>query len=180
MNELLLRPAVAADLVVINDIYNHYVQTSTCTYQEDLESYDDRLAWFASHAPGHAVIVAEADGRVVGWGSISPFRERSGYRFTVEDSVYVHHHHHGRGIGSHLLARLIELARQGGYRSIMAGIDAEQQPSIALHRKFGFTVCADLKQVGFKFGRWLDVVYMQLMLDGAITSAQTCTMPQSS
>jgi phosphinothricin acetyltransferase len=100
----------------------------------------------------------------VGWGSLSAYHARSAYRRTVENSVYVHHDYHGRGIGSLLLEDLIRRARKAGHRVIIAAIDAEQPASIALHSKFDFKHVGHFKQVGFKFGHWLDVVYMELLL----------------
>jgi len=161
-----LRPATESDLVAINDIYNHYVLHSTCTYQEELEPLDSRQEWFSHHAEKHPVIVAESAGQVVGWGSLSPYNTRCGYRRTVEDSVYIHHQHHRRGIGTQLLQELIARARTLGNHAMIAGIDGEQAASFALHSKFGFEKVGHFKQVGFKFGRWLDVIYMELFLDG--------------
>jgi phosphinothricin acetyltransferase len=89
-----IRPAQPADLVAINDIYNHFVRVSTCTYQTDDETIEARRAWFASHGERHPIIVAEIDAVVVGWGSLSPFHRRAAYGNTVENSVYVHHAHH--------------------------------------------------------------------------------------
>ena len=160
-----IRPATESDLVAINDIYNHYVQHSTCTYQEEPESLDGRRQWFRHHGDKHPVIVAEAGGRVVGWGSLSPYHARSAYRRTVENSVYVHHQHHRRGVGSLLLHELIVRARSLGHHAIIAGIDADQPASVALHAKFHFKPVGHLEHVGFKFGRWLDVIYMELILD---------------
>lgn len=159
-----LRPAVAVDLPEINDIYNHYVSRSTCTYQTEPETMADRAAWFAAHGSAHPIIVAEMANRVVGWGSLSPYKQRHAYRFTVEDSIYVRHDRLRHGIGSILLARLIELARQYGHHSIIAVIDGEQTASIALHERFGFTRVSHMVEVGYKFDRWLDVVDLQLML----------------
>lgn len=159
-----LRDATPGDLERINEIYNHYTRTSTCTYQETPETAADRLAWFEGHGAQHPVIVAELGGRVVGWGSLSAFRERSAYRFTVENSVYVDVEHHRRGVGLALLEELVARARAIGYRTIIAGIDAEQPASLALHARLGFEPAARLVSVGYKFGRWLDVVYLQLML----------------
>jgi phosphinothricin acetyltransferase len=110
------------------------------------------------------VIVAEVNGEVVGWGSLSAYHSRSAYRRTVENSVYVHHQHHRRGIGSLLLKELIVRARTIGHHAIIAGIDAEQVASVVLHDRFGFQKVGHFRQVGFKFGRWLDVVYMELVL----------------
>jgi phosphinothricin acetyltransferase len=159
-----IRPATEADLTAINDIYNHYVLHSTCTYQEEPSTPDERRAWFAAHSSLHPIVVYEEAGQILGWASLSRFHPRSAYRNTVENSVYVRPEVHRRGIGSLLLAHTIAQARDLGHRTILALIDAEQQPSIALHLKFGFQQVAHLRQVGFKLGRWLDVVYLQLLL----------------
>lgn len=165
--QISVRRATEADLGVINDIYNHYVQHSICTYQEDPEPMEGRQQWFRHHEGKHPVIVAEANGIIVGWGSLSAYHVRSAYRRTVENSVYVHHEHHRRGIGSVLLQDLIQRARQLDHHAIIAGIDAEQAGSIALHAKFGFQKVGHLRQIGYKFNRWLDVIYMELILDPA-------------
>jgi phosphinothricin acetyltransferase len=157
-----IRPAIEADLPAINDIYNHYVLHSTCTYQEEPETLEDRQRWFRHHGEKHPVIVAEADGQVAGWGSLSPFHPRSAYRHTVENTVYIHHALLHQGIGSLLLQELIDRSGNLGHRAIIALIDGDQAASVALHAKFGFDKAGHLKGVGFKFGRWLDVVYMQL------------------
>lgn len=159
-----IRLANADDLQAINDIYNHYVLHSTCTYQEIPEPIEGRRVWFAKHDAGHPVTVAEMDGQIVGWGSLSAYHARSAYRFTVENSVYVHDEFQRRGIGSVILKDLIERSRASGHHAIIAGIDADQAGSLAIHAKFGFQTVGRLQQVGFKFGRWLDVVYMELML----------------
>jgi phosphinothricin acetyltransferase len=158
-----IRLATSGDLEAINEIYNHYVLHSTCTYQEEPEPIEGRRVWFEKHGPRHPITVAEADGQVVGWGALSPFHVRSAYRFTVENSVYVRHDWHRRGAGSALLADLLQRARGVGHHTVMALIDAEQAGSIALHARLGFQEVAHLKQVGFKFGRWGDVIYMQWM-----------------
>ena len=157
-----IRLATASDLTAINDIYNHYVHESTSTYQERPEPIESRHQWFARHGNAHPVTVAEVDGRVVGWGALSPFHARSAYRFTVENSVYVAADHHRQGIGDALLADLIVRARAIGHRTIIAGIDGDQMASVAIHAKHGFVRAGELREVGFKFGRWLNVVYMQL------------------
>lgn len=163
-NFVTIRQAARSDLKTINDIYNHYVRCSTCTYQETLEPLKRRRNWFAHHGPKHPITVAVEGNNVIGWGSLSAYHARSAYRRTVENSVYVHHDHHGRGIGSLLLEDLIERARDARHRAIIAAIDADQPASIALHSKFAFEKVGHFKQVGFKFGRWLDVVYMELLL----------------
>jgi len=159
-----LRSATEADLVAINDIYNHYVLSSTCTYQEEPEPLEGRRQWFQHHGDRHPVIVAEVDGQVIGWGSLSAFHPRSAFRYTVENSIYVHHEHHGRGVGSLLLQELIVQARRLGHRAVVAAVDGEQTPSLALHEKFHFRKVGRLEQVGFKFNRWLDAVFLELIL----------------
>jgi L-amino acid N-acyltransferase len=159
-----IRPATTADLEAINDIYNHYVACATCTYQEEPETLESRRAWFASHGPLHPITVATAGDETVGWGSLSPFHERSAYRYTVENSVYVRHTHQRRGIGHALLIDLIARARTLGHHTIIAGVDADQAGSIALHEGLGFREAAHLREVGFRFDRWLHVRYLQLML----------------
>ena len=160
----LIRLARIEDLGAINAIYNHYVLHSTCTYQETPESIHGRREWFARHGAPHPVTVAEVNGSIVGWGSLSAYHARSAYRHTVENSVYVDHAFHRRGIGAALLRDLIERARALGYHAIIAGIDGDQTASIGLHAKFGFEQVGHLREVGFKLDRWLDVIYMELQL----------------
>jgi L-amino acid N-acyltransferase len=164
MATLSIRLARPADLEAINDIYNHYVASSTCTYQLEPEPLDGRQRWFADHGPSHPVTVAVRDGQVLGWGSISPFHRRAAYARTVENSVYVRPELFRQGIGLAILRDLIDRAREAGHHTIIALIDGEQLPSVALHRKAGFAEAGRIREAGHKFGRWLDVVYMQLML----------------
>lgn len=162
-----LRDATDGDLVAINDIYNHYVLTCTCTYQMEPGTVSDREVWFREHGPNHPVIVAETKGEVVAWGSLSPWgssHSRHAYRFTVEDSVYVRHDMYRRGIGGAILAELIRRAQRLQYRSILASISADRTPSICLHERLGFSKVAHLREVGLKFDKWLDVVYLQKKL----------------
>jgi len=164
MGRLDIRLARQTDLEAIREIYNYYIANSTCTYQVTPETAAERQAWFDHHDDKHPVMVAESDGEIVGWSSLSPFHPRPAYRGTVENSVYVRHGRERQGIGAAMLDDLIERARTLGYHTIIASIDAEQTASVALHARFGFEEVAHLREVGFKFGRLLDVVYMQLML----------------
>ncbi len=163
----MIRLATSADLDAINAIYNHYVENSTCTYQTQPSTEAERAAWFGVHGEKHPVTVYESDGEVIGWASLSKFHGRSAYGRTVENSIYVRNETRHKGIGSALLADLIERARTLGHHTIVALISADQAASIALHRKFGFAEAGRLKEVGNKFDRWLDVIYMQLMLNGS-------------
>jgi L-amino acid N-acyltransferase len=161
-----IRLAEAADLPAINAIYNHYVRTSTATYQEEESTDAERATWFKTHGREHPVTVAvheNADGEreIVGWGSLNGFHPRSAYRFTVEDSLYVRHDMQRRGIGRKILSDLLERAAELGHQQVIALISADQPRSIELHRHAGFSDAGRLQRVGLKFGRWLDLVYMQ-------------------
>jgi L-amino acid N-acyltransferase YncA len=160
----MIRLASDADLPAINAIYNHYVDHSTATYQLEPETAEARAAWFAEHGPAYPVTVVERGAEVIGWGSLSKFRARAAYQPTVENSVYLRHDVLGQGVGRLVLADLIDRARALGYHSIIAGISAEQEPSICLHARFAFVEVARLREVGRKFDQWLDVIYMQRMV----------------
>jgi phosphinothricin acetyltransferase len=155
---------MANDLADINAIYNHYVLNSTCTYQTEPETQEGRAAWFAYHGAKHPITVGEVGGEIVAWGSLSRFHARAAYGRTVENSVYVRPEHHRRGFGRAILADLIGRAAALGHHAMIALIDAEQEPSVALHAAAGFVKAGLLREVGFKFNRWLHVIYMQRLL----------------
>jgi phosphinothricin acetyltransferase len=157
-----IRHATLDDAAAIEGIYVHYVLTSTCTFQEDPGTVEQRQRWMAQHGPRHVVLVAEEAGQVVGWGALSPYRERTAYRHTVENSVYVRADRHRRGVGHALLAELIARARAAEHRLIIAAISADQPASLALHARLGFELVGTLRAAGLKFGRWIDVSLMQL------------------
>jgi len=170
MSAVTLRLATDADLPVINEIYNYYVERSTCTFQLEAESIEARREWFNDHRPDlYPVTVVELDGEVVGWGSLSRFRPRAAYAPTVEASIYIRHNCHRRGLGRLTLIDLIDRARRAGFHSIMGGASADQTASIALQESLGFRRVAHLVEVGYKFGQRLDVVYLQLMLGATIS-----------
>lgn len=165
-SDFYIRPAAPNDLSAILAIYNDAVLTTTATYDVEPRTLEHRIAWFEDHQRANLPIfvVVGADEQVVGWSALNRYHERFGYRFTVENSVYVATAHRGQGIGKLLMAPLIDAALERGMHSILAGIDAENAASIRLHASFGFEPVAHYKQVGHKFGRWLDVIYMQRML----------------
>jgi len=158
---MLVRLAREDDLEAVEVIYTHYVRTSTCTWQIEPGSMEERRAWFAARDERHPVTVAIDGDEVVGFGSLGAFRAREGYRFTVEDTVYVRADRHRRGVGRALLADLVDRACALGHRTIVAGISADQEASVALHAAFGFREVGRLPEVGFKFDRWLDLLLMQ-------------------
>jgi phosphinothricin acetyltransferase len=163
MTDRTVRLATEDDRPVIRAIYNHYVLTSTCTFQTEPLDDDEHRRWFAERSAGHPVTVAVL-GEVVGWGALSPWRSRCAYDHTVEASVYVRHDLHRKGVGRLLLLDLIERARRAGHHALVGSTCAEQEGSLALQRSLGFHEVGRLLEVGFKFGRWLDVVYMELLL----------------
>jgi phosphinothricin acetyltransferase len=159
-----LRLATLDDCRAIHDIYNHYVIHSTCTYQTEPDPLETRMAWFSARGPLHPVTVAELEGRIVGWGSLSPFHVRQAYARTVETAVYIHHQHRGIGLGRLIVTDLIGRARALDHHTIIALVSAEQAGSLALHEKLGFVRAGHLFEAGYKFGQWLDVIYLQKML----------------
>jgi L-amino acid N-acyltransferase YncA len=160
-----LRDAAENDLEAIDAIYNAYVASSDCTMQIEPGTREERSAWFATlRSSGFPVLVAVEGDEVLGWGSLSKYAERAGYRFTAENSVYLREDARGRGLGRKLLAELIARARARGLHSLIAKIVAGQTASLALHRAAGFVEVGRLPEVGRKFDRWIDVVFMQLRL----------------
>jgi phosphinothricin acetyltransferase len=164
---MLFRDATAADLPAITEIYAHHVLTGTGTFEElppGPEEMAARLARIQDH--GWAWLVAEDDdGQVLGFGYVAALRDRSAYRFAAEDSIYVRNDVRGQGVGKGLVAELLLRAEAAGFRQIFAVIgDSENVGSIGLHLSLGFRQVGLLRSAGLKFGRWLDVVYMQRSL----------------
>jgi phosphinothricin acetyltransferase len=159
-----LRLAIAADAEAVRGIYNAEVTETTVTFDLVPRSIDDQQRWLAEHAGAHPAVVAEAAGEIVGFGSLSPYRSRPAYATTVEDSVYVHRGHRGSGVGRCLLDELVRLATAHGFHAIMARIVDGHAASIALHERCGFVLVGVEREVGRKFGRWLDVALMQRLL----------------
>lgn len=158
---MVVRDATSMDLDAIEAIYRHYVLTSTCTFQIEPGTLAERAQWLDEHGPRHPVLVVEEGGEVVAWGSLSRYHRREGYAPTVESSIYVRDDRRGRGLGKALLGALIARARGAGHRSIIAVIAGDQPASLALHEAFGFVRVGLLKAIGYKFGRWLDVAFLQ-------------------
>ena len=159
-----LRPAGEADLPAILDIYNDAILNTTATFDIEPKTLDERRIWFAEIKHPHCVIVAESEGEVVGFGALLTFHTRAAYRFTAQDSVYIHPEWKGQGAGTVLLAGVIEIAGRNGFHTIMAGISQDNPASERLHARFGFQFVGTEREVGYKFERWLDVGWWQLML----------------
>jgi L-amino acid N-acyltransferase len=161
---VLVRVATVADAEAIRGIYNAEVLGSTATFDLRPRTALQGRRWVEHHQGAHPAIVAVDDGTVAGFGSLSAFRDRHAYATTVEDSVYVDAACRGRGVGAILLDELLRLAAAHGFHTVMARISGDNGPSIALHRAGGFVVLGVEREVGRKFGRWLDVTVMQRML----------------
>ena len=164
MDTLRPRTATMADAEAINAIYNHYVRTSAATFQVEEETKEEREKELRSRPNELPLIVLEADGEVVAWGALSPFKSRCAYRDTIEVSIYVRYDCHRRGYGRTIAEDLVERARAAGYHTVLAASCEESVGSIGLLKSLGFDQVGRLRQVGSKFGRRLDVIYLQLML----------------
>lgn len=165
MDDVGIRPATSADAAAIAAIYNQAVGTSTATFDTEPENANDRQRWLDEHtAPQHPVLVAERDGRVIGWGSLSRYSTRCAYDATVEASVYIDENETGRGLGTELSAALFEAGRAGGVHAVLARICTENTASLAMSHKLGFFDIGVMREVGVKFGRSLDVVWLEKIL----------------
>jgi phosphinothricin acetyltransferase len=165
-NQPIIRPATENDLPGILHIYNDVILNTTAVYQYQPHTLQMRHEWFDKmKADGYPVFVAEVEKEIAGFSYYASFRTPAAYKYTVENTVHVHPAYRGRGIAKLLMQPVIESAKQMQMHTMVAGIDATNVASIKLHQHFGFKEVACFKQVGFKFGQWLDLVFMQLILD---------------
>ncbi len=162
-----IRRAVVDDAEAIRAIYNIEVTTSTVTFDLVPRTSEEQVDWLVKRSGAYAVLVAEDDdGTILGFASLSPFRERPAYSTTVEDSVYVGRDRRGGGVGRALLEALVETATAHGFHAMIARVVSGHDASIALHQRVGFEVVGTEREVGRKFGKWLDVVVMERLLAG--------------
>lgn len=167
---MLIRDANPTDLGALRDIYNDAVLNTTAIWNEVAIDLDNRRAWLELRAQqGFPVLVAEDAGEVVGYASYGPWRAFDGFRETVEHSVYVRADQRGKGVGPQLMQALIDRARAQGLHVMVAAIESGNAASIRLHERLGFATTGQMPQVGQKFGRWLDLTFMQLILDARDT-----------
>lgn len=161
-----VRDTVEEDVPGILDIYNDVIATSTAVYRDEPASLDDRLQWFnARREQSYPILVAADTSRILGFASYGDFRSWPGYRFSVEHTVHVRADERGRGVGTLLMQALIQRAIAQHKHVMIGGVDADNEPSLRFHERLGFVRAAHLKQVGFKFGRWLDLVFVQRILN---------------
>lgn len=160
-----IREAIEQDLQQLLVIYNEIILNTTAVYDYDPHTMEMRTQWFETKkVQGFPVFVAEEDGRILGFSSIGPFRAWAAYKYSVENSVYVAADARGKGIGKLLIPPLIEAAKKLQLHTIVAGIDATNEASLKLHKSFGFEEVAHFKEVGWKFGKWLDLKFLQLIV----------------
>lgn len=169
-----IRDAGKDDMEGVTAIYNDAVEHTTAIWNDTKVDVANRLAWLADRRrAGYPVLVAVGDeGEVLGYASFGDWRAWDGYRHTVEHSVYVRDDRRGKGIGTSLMLALIERARSIGKHVMVAGIETKNAGSIRLHEKLGFATVGHLKEVGMKFGVWLDLTFLQLTLDARTTPDQ--------
>jgi L-amino acid N-acyltransferase YncA len=165
-----IRDATGADAAVISALYNATVGDTTVAWTEEPETLATRQAWMREQtAAGNPVLVAEVEGRVVGFAAYDDFRNTAkwpGYRFTVEHTIHVDATHQGAGVGTNLLQALLERATSAGKHVMIGAVDGDNTGSIRFHQRHGFVEVARLPETGFKFGRWLDLVLLQRTLPG--------------
>ncbi len=164
MTGVRIRPATIDDAEATLEIYNAEVVGSDVTFDLVPRTVEAQREWLDERSGALEVVVAEVDGEVAGFASLSTYRERAAYRGTVEDSVYVHDDFRGRGVGRALLHAIVEVAASRGFHTVIGRIVGGHDASIALHRAEGFELVGVEREVGRKFGRWLDVVVMQKLL----------------
>ncbi|MBO0321675.1 N-acetyltransferase [Muricauda sp. CAU 1633] len=160
-----IRTAEIKDVNSILEIINHEILHSTVVYDYQERTYEQQLSWFEKKVKDKMpVIVAENEKKVVGFGTYGIFRPWDAYQFSVEHSIYTHHNYRGMGIGKHIMIELIRLATKQGFHTMIAGVDASNKGSFEFHKKFGFQEIGTFKEVGYKFDKWLDLIFMQLFL----------------
>lgn len=163
---MMIRLAAEQDIPEITAIYNEVVANSTAVWTEKQDTEAERLAWMnARRGLGYPVLVATERSTVLGYGTFGDFRAWPGYRYSVEHSVYIHADHRGRGLGRAIVEELIPAASALGKHVLIAGIDGGNVASIRLHERAGFVEVARMPEIGRKFGRWLDLIFMQRILD---------------
>ena len=164
MDDVVIRPVAAGDAEAIRRIYNHEVEHTTHTFDLVPRTLEDQRAWLRDREGALGVVVAEVGGEVAGFASLSEYRPRAAYRTSVESSVYVDESVRGRGVGRLLMQELVGVAEARGFHTLMARIAGGHEASIRLHQAIGFTTVGTEREVGRKFGGWLDIVVMQRML----------------
>ncbi|MFC7393470.1 GNAT family N-acetyltransferase [Scopulibacillus cellulosilyticus] len=164
----MIRNANEKDLAPILDIYNDAIINTTAVYDYEPHTIEERIVWFREKKKDNLpVLVFEEEGKVAGFATFGPFRPRPAYQYTIEHSVYVHKNYRKKGIGTALLKEIIRIAKEQKYATLVAGIDALNEKSIKIHERLGFTHCGTIQNAGYKFDKWLSLVFYQLDLRGS-------------
>jgi len=162
-----MREASENDLMAILEIYNDAILNTTAIYAYEPHDIEERKQWYDERKEkGHPVLVYEEDNKITGFATFEQFRSYPAFKYSLEHSVYVHKDYRKRGIGIRLMKQLIKSANELGYAIMVAAIDSENTGSIELHKKLGFEYAGTIKKSGFKFGKWLDLVFYELKLKG--------------
>lgn len=163
--QAIVRPATLTDQSAILEIINKAILHTTANYHYNPLSITEQEQWFEKkQEQDWPVLVAEVEGAILGFGTYGPFRTKIAYQYTVEHTIYVAEGAQGRGLGSLLLTQLIAIARTQGFHTMIGGVDGDNKGSLAFHKRHGFVEVARFREVGYKFDRWLDMVFLQLML----------------
>lgn len=163
----MIREATQSDLMDILNIYNDAILNTTAVYAYKPQTLESRQFWYdQKKEEGYPILVYEQDNKVVGFATFGPFRAWPAYKYSIEHSVYVDEEYRKKGIGTILLKEIIANAIEKGYMTLIAGIDAANEKSIAMHKNFGFAHSGTIKKAGFKFNKWLDLAFYQLELKG--------------
>lgn len=164
MSDPRVRPATAADADAICRIYNQGIEDRVATLETERRTPQERRQWLAARSPRHPVIVAEAGGQVAGWASLNVFNAREAYRFVADISVYVDRDWRGKGVGSALMPRLVELGRDHGFHKLVLSAFPTNAGGMALYSKHGFLTVGIYKEQGLLDGRWVDTIIMERVL----------------
>ena len=162
---LAIRDATTEDLGAITEIYNHAILKTVATFDTEPKTAEEQMMWFADHGPEYRILVADNNGLIVGWASLSRWSDRCGYSDTAEISLYVDEKHQGKGIGRKLLQAIVQKGKEAGLHTVIARIAEGSEASINLHKSVGFEHIGIMKEVGRKFGKRLDVHLLQKIYD---------------
>ncbi|MDM5334125.1 N-acetyltransferase family protein [Ureibacillus composti] len=163
----MIREATSKDLSDILEIYNDAILHTTAVYTYKPQTLGSRQTWYEQKKEaGYPILVFELDEKAVGFATFGPFRAWPAYKYSIEHSIYVDKNYRKKGIGTALLKELIAIAKEREYMTLIAGIDAQNEKSIDMHKNFGFVYSGTIKKAGFKFNRWLDLAFYQLELNG--------------
>jgi phosphinothricin acetyltransferase len=159
-----LRLALPDDAEALCRIYNQAIEDRVATLETELRTPEERRQWLATRSPRHPVLVAEADGQIIAWGSLNPFNPRAAYRFVADFSIYVERGWRGRGAGRAVLTRLIALGREHGYHKLVLSAFPTNESGMALYTRLGFRTVGIYKEQGMLDGRWVDTIVMEKLL----------------